>query len=69
MIDMMLGFGAVNETPLIGTRTVHESINVFIMLTAFLCVPVMLFVKPIILIRQLRQQENNNKPGAIEMGV
>lgn len=35
MIDMMLGYGSVNETPLIGDRATHETVNRLIIVLAF----------------------------------
>lgn len=35
MIDMMLGYGAVNQTPLIGDAETHEMVNRFVLILAF----------------------------------
>lgn len=69
MIDMMLGYGEVKETPLIGGKETHENINRLILVLAFFCIPAMLLVKPIVLIRDMKKHENSKKPGAIELGV
>jgi len=70
MIDMFLSGGGVKETPLLGTKSTHETVNVLILMTAFICIPVMLLVKPLILMKQLKNQEFGMKiPSAIEMGV
>lgn len=70
MIDMFLGMGAVEETPLLWSRTTQEVIQILILLTAFVCVPTMLLVKPIILTSEIRRKEASDKnPSAIELGV
>lgn len=69
MIDMALGFGMVEQTPLIGSRTTHETVNILILLTALLCVPAMLFIKPILLTQEIKRKEASKRPGAIELGV
>lgn len=70
MIDMFLSGGGVKETPLLGTRTTHETVNVLILITAFICVPVMLLIKPLILTKRLKNNEFGMKiPSVIEMEV
>jgi V-type H+-transporting ATPase subunit a len=70
MIDMFLGMGGVEETALIYSTTTQEIIQMFILLIAFISVPTMLFVKPLILSSELRRKEANELgPCAIELGV
>lgn len=70
MIDMFLSGGGVKQTPLIGNKETHEFVNVLILMTAFICVPVMLLVKPLIMTKEIRQHELGIKmPSAIELGV
>lgn len=70
MIDMFLSVGAVNETPLVGSRSLHETVNILILMISFVCVPVMLLVKPLILTQEIRRKESHLKsPSAIEMGA
>ena len=47
MINMFLNFGAVNGTPLIGDAAYQQSLQNWLVLTLILCVPLMLFVKPV----------------------
>jgi V-type H+-transporting ATPase subunit a len=67
---MFLGMGGVEETALIYSTTTQEIIQMFILLIAFISVPTMLFVKPLILSSELRRKEANELgPCAIELGV
>jgi V-type H+-transporting ATPase subunit a len=36
MIDMMLSGGAVKQYPLLGTKTTHEAVNVFLIILMFI---------------------------------
>jgi V-type H+-transporting ATPase subunit a len=50
MIDMFLKMGTISGDHLLFTRkSLNETAHVFILLIAFLCIPVMLVVKPLII--------------------
>lgn len=47
MIDMFLKFGAVEKEPILSDRSTSESIQVALLIVSFLCIPLMLLVRPI----------------------
>jgi len=47
MINIFLKQGQVVGKPLIGSKSLNEKINIGCLLTALLCVPLMLLVKPL----------------------
>lgn len=47
MINIFLKNGQILGSPLIGSLAFNEKINIFCLLTAVLCVPLMLLVKPL----------------------
>jgi V-type H+-transporting ATPase subunit a len=47
MIDMFLKFGEVNKEPIFSDKEGSESLHVWLLSVSFLCIPVMLCVRPI----------------------
>lgn len=69
MIDMALTGGGIRETPLIGNRVAHGIVNILLLVCAFISIPTMLLVKPILITQEIKKKENSKSPGAIELGL
>jgi V-type H+-transporting ATPase subunit a len=46
MINMFLNFGGIDGTPLYGTESIMKAVQIMLLFIAFICVPLMLFIKP-----------------------
>ena len=69
MIDMMLGYGAVNQTPLIYSKEAQRILSVLIIVSIVISVPMMLLAKPIIITQQIHKKNSSKESGLIELGV
>ena len=69
MIDMMLGYGSVKQTPLIYSRNVQRAFNIFVIMAIAISVPTMLLGKPLMKMREAYKKKQMKEPGAIELGV
>ena len=69
MIDMMLGYGSVKQTPLIYSKKVQQGVNIFIIMIIAISVPTMLLAKPLFIMRENFKRKQLKEPGAIELGV
>lgn len=58
MIEMFLNFGAISGDAIIHSHGLNETLHVFLLLIAFICVPVMLMVKPYYLHKQYTQHKH-----------
>jgi len=52
MIEMFLNFGAISGDAIIHSQALNESLHIFLLLTALICVPSMLVIKPYIINKQ-----------------
>lgn len=53
MIEMFLNFGGISGDAIIHSHGLNETLHVFLLITAFICVPTMLIVKPFIMHKQM----------------
>ena len=64
MIEMFLNFGSISGDAIIHSRGLNETLHIFLLFIAFICIPSMLVIKPYI----LNKQHNSSKHGSeIEM--
>lgn len=58
MIEMFLNFGAISGDAIISSQGINETLHIFLLLTALICVPTMLVVKPYFLHKQNGHHKN-----------
>lgn len=68
MIEMFLNFGSISGDALIHSHGLNEALHIFLLLTAFLCVPTMLLVKPYIIYKGMKPHKNDDAYELEDMG-
>lgn len=66
MIEMFLNFGAISGDAIIHSNGINETLHVFLLLTALLCIPTMLLVKPYMIWKESKEHPQHHG-GEIEM--
>jgi hypothetical protein len=57
MINIALRGGEINGSPLVGDAQFQMKLTNWLMITCLICVPLMLFVKPIYLSKKYKKEE------------
>jgi len=64
MIEMFLNFGSISGDALIHSHGLNETLHIFLLFIAFLCVPTMLLMKPYII---WKKSKHHKDPEEMEM--